>query len=329
MLEYVLHSNLFSTLLLTIAYINIILNNNVDSNKTLQKIDRNVKFGKFKRKVLVFYSIILFSLMIFIFIKFHTIYIVIIGIATIKAIHDIYINIVYDSLNLSIDSKKMYTFSTFLIYVFLSSKATDTYIQNLLFLPHILKEVLLLLYLNIKTMTFIFLILINFSILVSNIKILYKKISNKLISKMNILMKKKISFKLYDFYFYKKYKNNFTLIIDKLIYIITLPILVITISILYVLVNIFRFIIKIALRTIKALSEFDSRRDIVIKQVLRITLIISLVIVFIISIYSKNIFSTEIIDIYSLITTVILIPIIYDEIKLRSQKRKEIHNENN
>lgn len=315
MLNFILYNKIFDTLLLTLAYINLILNNNVDTEilKNIEQEKDNIE--TFKKNIANFY---LYALVIFIFLilrKNNTIYAIIIVIITLKTIYDIYINIKRDSTNLSINNKRMYTFSTFLFFAFLSSNASAIYINNFYFISHTLKEILLITYLIIKTIAYLFLLLINFSIFISNIKIIFHKRLIKFISKMDAISNRKFELRLYDFYLYKKYNTNFALIIDKFIYIIAFPIYSIIILLLYIIINAFRILIKTILKILRILSNFDNNRDRIIKQILRIAFIVAFIIVYGITIYNKHIFSNEIIELYNLITTVILIPIIYDSIK--------------
>lgn len=315
MLNYILYNNFFDAVLLILATINIAFNNTViDINQHNKKRTKN-DIVNFKKRVVNLYSCIFTFLIILISIKNHSIYAGIIVFMTVKSIYDIYINVKYNSTNLSIDNKQMYTFATFLILIFLSANSSTVYIKNLCFLSHNTKEILLLSYLIIKMMTYLFLLLINFSIFISNIKIIFNKHLAKFVPKMHLMINKKMEIKTYDFYLYKKYNTHFSLIIDKIIYIIIFPIYFTIIALLYFAISIFRFILKTILKILTTLSNFDNNRDIVIKRTLKIAIIFSLVVVYGIAIYNKHFFSYEIIEIYNLIATVILIPIVYDNIK--------------
>ena len=318
MLNYILYSDFFDTLLLILAYINLILNNTIDIKSSKKEKQHKNNLNAFKKRVAIFYSCILAISIYLILRKHNIVYAIIIICITIKSIYDIYINIKHDSINLSTNNKRMYTFSTFLIFIFLSSKSTTVYINNLHFLEHTVKETILISYLIIKTITYFFLLLINFSIFISNIKIIFNKSLDIFVSRMNSILNKKIELKLYNFYIFNKYNNNFALIIDKFIYIILFPVYFIIIILLYFFVNVFRLLIKSLLKLLKTISNFDSNRDKIIKQILRIAFIVAFIIVYGIAIYNKHIFSNEIIALYDLITTVILIPIIYDSIKLKT-----------
>ena len=65
---------------------------------------------------------------------------------------------------------------------------------------------------------------------------------------------------------------------------------------------------------IKSINYFNNSSK-VIRKTIKISTIISLIIVYIIITYNNNIFSTNTKDIFTLLSTVILIPLIYDSIK--------------
>ena len=76
-----------------------------------------------------------------------------------------------------------------------------------------------------------------------------------------------------------------------------------------------KFLIRkiLALYT-KAINYFNNSSK-VIRKTIKISTIISLIIIYIIITYNNNIFSTNTKDIFTLLSTVILIPLIYDSIK--------------
>ena len=89
--------------------------------------------------------------------------------------------------------------------------------------------------------------------------------------------------------------------------------------ILKLLLTILKKIINNLIKTYHFLLNYDNNRTLIIKTVLKISLIISLILVYICIIYENNIFSNQIKEIYNLISTVILIPIIYDSIKRKNK----------
>ena len=321
MLNFILYNSFFDKLLLALACLNISLNNSIDTDK-IKKTDKpENNLERFKRKVSIIYFLLLIIAMTIIVYKYRILYALMVIGTTLKAIYDIYKNIIYNSTNLSLANKRMYTFATFLISILLSSGAVEAYIKSFGFMPHKYKEILLLAFLIVKIISYLFLLLINISIVISNIKILFKKQFDKIVLKMNTFLKKQFTIPLYNFYFYKKYKSRSSLIVDKIIYIVTFPLYCIIIMCSFIISSSIRFVIGGIIKILSALSNFDNNRDKIMKQILRIATIIALIIIYAIAIFKKSFFSSEVIELYNLIITVILIPIIYDEIKQKSQQK--------
>ena len=311
-MNFILYGKSLEKLIFILVYINIILNNSIPKDKNTTKR----KYESFENFVIYFYSFISVIFIYFFIEKYHhNIFIWIIFIWLLTSIIKILHNIKNNSMKLSVDIKKTYTFFSILMCGFLSANMTNNYINALVSLPHLTKEILLLIYLTSKMIIYLFIILVDISILISNLRIeldfLFQFISKRLYSIVN----KKIKTRWYNYKLYNKEKKKNNLIIDKIIYFISFPFYflynVINIVINYIIIWIAKLILNIA----NKLSEFDDNRKKVISRILRIALIISLCVVYIICIYNKKIFSNELIEIYSMLSTVILIPLIYDSIK--------------
>ena len=319
MLNYILYTKLFDFLLVLFAYINIILNNSVLPINTAKK-HKNSSIISFKKRVAVFYFIILLLLMLFFLYKNVAIYSILFIIITLKTIYDIYVNITRESIDLSIRNKQLYTFATFLLFALFCSNSSTIYINTFNYLNHTAKEILLIFYLIIKTMTYLLFLLINFSILISNLKILFGKYILHLVSKMKSFLNKEIVLNWYNFYLYKKYKNKASLILDKIIYFISFPFYSIIITIIYIVIKIYKALLKAILNIFGILSDFDKNRYAIINRILKISSIVSLIIIYIIILYNDKLFSAKLSELYTLIITVIMIPIIYDSIKTHNQR---------
>ena len=218
-------------------------------------------------------------------------------------------------IDLTTANKMSYIQTTILFTIFFSNKTTDIYINSFSTIPHTAKEYLLILFLIFKLIFFIYCIIINFSIFISNSSIIFKK-QLKSIKKILIEIENKyFELKLYNFYFSRNNNNKIFFIIDIIIYILSCPF----IMILYFIFALFILSIKFLIRKILALYtktiNYFINSSKVIRKTIKISTIISLIIIYIIITYNNNIFSTNTKDIFTLLSTVILIPLIYDSIK--------------
>ncbi len=234
-----------------------------------------------------------------------------------------YLNFVWTSLklakknliDLTTENKMSYIQTTILFTIFFSNKETNIYINSFSMIPHTAKEYLLIFFLIFKLIFFIYCIIINFSIFISNLSIIFKK-QLKSIKKILIEIENKyFELKLYNFYFSRNNNNKIFFIIDIIIYILSCPFIMILYFIFALVILFIKFLIRkiLALYT-KTINYFNNSSK-VIRKTIKVSTIISLIIIYIIITYNNNIFSTNTKDIFTLLSTVILIPLIYDSIK--------------
>lgn len=217
--------------------------------------------------------------------------------------------------DLTTENKMSYIQTTILFTIFFSNKTTDIYINSFSTIPHTAKEYLLIFFLIFKLIFFIYCIIINFSIFISNLSIIFKK-QLKSIKKILIEIENKyFELKLYNFYFSRNNNNKIFFILDIVIYILSCPFIMILYFIFALVILSIKFLIRkiLALYT-KTINYFNNSSK-VIRKTIKISTIISLIIIYIIITYNNNIFSTNTKDIFTLLSTVILIPLIYDSIK--------------
>lgn len=218
-------------------------------------------------------------------------------------------------IDLTTENKMSYIQTTILFTIFFSNKATNIYTNSFSMIPHTAKEYLLILFLIFKLIFFIYCIIINFSIFISNLSIILKK-QLKSIKKILIEIENKyFELKLYNFYFSRNNNNKIFFIIDIIIYILSCPFIMILYFIFALVILSIKFLIRkiLALYT-KTINYFNNSSK-VIRKTIKVSTIISLIIIYIIITYNNNIFSTNTKDIFALLSTVILIPLIYDSIK--------------
>ena len=317
---FLLNSNIFDTLISIFLIINAIttiivsfseFKKDIKSNKNDNKL---TKLEWFKLIVTIIYIIIFAVIFIIIANKYKiTSYITLLY----------YLSFIWISLklakknliDLTTENIMSYIQTTILFTIFFSNKATNIYINSFSMIPHTAKEYLLILFLIFKLIFFIYCIIINFSIFISNLSIIFKK-QLKSIKKILIKVENKyFELKLYNFYFSKNNNNKISFIIDIIIYILSCPFIMILYFIFALIILSIKFLIrKILTLYTKTINYFNNSSN-VIRKTIKISTIISLLIIYLIITYNNNIFSANTKDIFTLLSTVILIPLIYDSIK--------------
>lgn len=218
-------------------------------------------------------------------------------------------------IDLTTENKMSYIQTTILFTIFFSNKATNIYINSFSMIPHTAKEYLLILFLIFKLIFFIYCIIINFSIFISNLSIIFKK-QLKSIKKILIKVENKyFELKLYNFYFSRNNNNKIFFIIDIIMYILSCPLIMVLYFIFALIILSIKFLIRKSLTLYTKTINYFNNSSNVIRKTIKISTIISLTIIYIIITYNNNIFSANTKDIFTLLSTVILIPLIYDSIK--------------
>lgn len=228
----------------------------------------------------------------------------------IKSVSNIYSN----KNDFTLDTKYINVTSTIIFIVFFSGYVTPVYLDTFANIPHMYKEILLILYLIIKIILFAFLTSTNIFVLISNINTTLKQKISKSISDYFIYKEKDFTFINYDFYLYRKYNNKLTKIIDIIIFsILSIPTILLNLIIIIYL-NAIKIIKNKLFNLFKQLENKD-KWNLIIKKSTNISIIIAFIIVYIIMVLFKEQFFPQIIDIFTFLSTVILLPLIYDSIK--------------
>ena len=317
---FLLNSNIFDTLISIFLIINAIttiivsfseFKKDIKSNKNDKKL---TKLEWFKLIVTIIYIIIFAVIFIIIANKYKlTSYITLLY----------YLSFIWISLklakknliDLTTENKMSYIQTTILFTIFFSNKATNIYINSFSMIPHTAKEYLLIFFLIFKLIFFIYCIIINFSIFISNLSIIFKK-QLKSIKKILIEIENKyFELKLYNFYFSRNNNNKIFFIIDIIIYILSCPFIMVLYFIFALVILSIKFLIRKILALYTKTIKYFNKSSKVIRKTIKVSTIISLIIIYIIITYNKNIFSVNTKDIFTLLSTVILIPLIYDSIK--------------
>lgn len=228
----------------------------------------------------------------------------------IKSVSNIYSN----KNDFTLDTKYINVTSTIIFIIFFSGYVTPVYLDTFANIPHMYKEILLILYLIIKIILFAFLTSTNIFVLISNINTTLKQKISKSISDYFIYKEKDFTFINYDFYLYRKYNNKLTKIIDTIIFsILSIPTILLNLVIIICL-NAIKIIKNKLFNLFKQLENKD-KWNLIIKKSTNISIIIAFIIVYIIMVLFKEQFFPQIIDIFTFLSTVILLPLIYDSIK--------------
>lgn len=314
-LNFFLYNHIFE-LIVGIPFIaNFLFIEYLDNMQTKTKVQAKEKFDKIHqyKVTILFLASILATIYIVSNFKniILTILIFILPLFTlIKSVSNIYSN----KNDFTLDTKYVNVTSTIIFIIFFSGYVTPAYLDTFANIPHMHKEILLILYLIIKIILFVFLTSTNIFVLISNINTTLKQKISKSISDYFIYKEKDFTFINYDFYLYRKYNNKLTKIIDIIIFsILSIPTITLNLIIIICL-NAIKIIKNKLFNLFKQLENKD-KWNLIIKKSTNISIIIAFIIVYIIMVLFKEQFFPQIIDIFTFLSTVILLPLIYDSIK--------------
>lgn len=314
-LNFFLYNHIFE-LIVGIPFIaNFLFIEYLDNMQTKTKVQAKEKFDKIRHYKVTILFLVSILATIYIVSNFKniilTILIFILPLFTlIKSVSNIYSN----KNDFTLDTKYINVTSTIIFIIFFSGYVTPVYLDIFANIPHMHKEILLILYLIIKIILFAFLTSTNIFVLISNINTTLKQKISKSISDYFIYKEKDFTFINYDFYLYRKYNNKLTKIIDIIIFFI-LSIPTITLNLIIIIcLNAIKIIKNKLFNLFKQLENKD-KWNLIIKKSTNISIIIAFIIVYIIMVLFKEQFFPQIIDIFTFLSTVILLPLIYDSIK--------------
>lgn len=314
-LSFFLYNHIFEIIVGIPFIANFLFIEYLDNLQTKIKLHEKENFDKIHQyKVTILFLVTIF-VMAYIVFKFKnlilTIIIFVLPLFTlIKSISNIYNN----KNDFTLDTKYINVTSTIIYIIFFSGYVTPVYLETFANIPHIYKEILLILYLIIKIILFVFLTSTNIFVFISNINTFLKQKKSKSISDYSIYKVKDFSFINYDFCLYRKYNTKLTKTIDIIIFsLLSVPTIILNIIIISYFYTI--KIIKIKLFSFFKKLENEEKWNLIIKKSTNISIIIAFIIVYIIMVLFENNFYQQVIDIYTFLSTVILLPLIYDSIK--------------
>ena len=327
-LDFFLYNNIFEIIILIPFLINILFINYFDNlqtkNNKLKKENtekesiknkKNNEIHKYKITIILIVSIIITIYMILKYKEIILIFLLII--LPLYALINSIINTYNNKNDFSLDNKYINIISTSIYIIFFSSYVTPIHLESFVNLSHIYKEILLILYLIIKITLFTYLTSTSVFILISNINSYLRIKERKTISNYFIHKEKDFYFINYNFLLYRNYDTRLTKIIDIIIFtFLSIPTITINLMII-IFLYIFKTI-KIKLFILFQQLENEKNWNMIIKKVTNISMIIAFIVVYIIMIIFKEHFYTQVFEIYTFLSTVILLPLIYDSIKTKN-----------
>lgn len=316
MLDFILYNPIFEISLSIPFFINALMISFLDykqstANKKIENKDNII----YKIKITILF-IVLVVMTIFIVKEFSQYLLTIVLLITIvvsltKSIITIYKN---DN-NFTLDNKYYNTFAAIFFIMFFAAHAVPIYINAFQCETHFIKELLLLLFINLKLILFVFLLLINISVLISNITELLTQRQKNFVKRFLSVTSKSYKVIQYDFLLYKKKMCKRNLIIDSVIYAILAPITIVLNALLLIFLKLILKFMNIIKYFINKFNEYKNKRNLVTKKITYISIIVSLFLSYIIVITNSKLFMDTTKDLFTYISTVILIPLIYDSIK--------------
>lgn len=314
-LNFFLYNHIFELIVGILFITNFLFIEYLDNMQTKTKIQAKEKFDKIHqyKVTILFLASILATIYIVSNFKNITLIILIFILPLFTLIKSV-LNIYSNKNDFTLDTKYINITSTIIFIIFFSGYVTPVYLDAFANIPHMYKEILLILYLIIKIILFAFLTSTNIFVLISNINTTLKQKISKSISDYFIYKEKDFIFINYDFYLYRKYNNKLTKIIDIIIFsILSIPTIILNLIIIICL-NAIKIIKNKLFNLFKQLENKD-KWNLIIKKSTNISIIIAFIIVYIIMVLFKEQFFPQIIDIFTFLSTVILLPLIYDSIK--------------
>lgn len=317
MLDFILYNPIFEILLSVLFFINALMISFLDyKQSTYNKKIENKDNIIYKIKITILF-IALVVITIFIVKAFSQyllsiVLLITIVVSLIKSIINIYIN---DN-NFTLDNKYYNTFAAIFFILFFAAHTVPIYINAFQYETHFIKESLLLLFINLKLILFVFLLLINISVLLSNITELLNQRQKDFVKRFFSAKSKSYKVMQYDFSLYKKKMCKRNLIIDSIIYAILSPITIVLNALLLIFLKLILKFMNIIKYFINKFNEYNSKRNLITKKITYISIIISLFLSYIIVVTNNSFFTEVTTDLFTYISTVLLIPLIYDSIKI-------------
>lgn len=314
-MNIILYNPIFEVIIFLLLGINIlnIIKKDIENEMNKNK-DSSTKLDK-RSIFCIIYILILLAVFIIILLKNETTYSLVILFTLVYCFIETIKDIATNKKQINNDDRSKYIVSTLIFIIFFSSRVIPIYLKAFATFSHEEKEILALIFINTKIIMFVFSLLVNLIILIEQFVDSLRKKDINILNYFNKLKSKEFTPILYNFKLHSAGKNIKYLIIDYLIFIITTPIGLILTILKFLL---YQCIDKLCVFFNKLIFHinkiYENKNDFFI-NVIKITMIISLTVANIIIIWENTIFSERISNIFNFISSVILIPLIYDQVK--------------
>lgn len=321
-MRFILFNKIFENIIIKLSTINSIILIIADISAEIRRIKKNknevktedknnLKNKILKQKIVIIFLWLAISVItiIYFFIKNFGLRITVGIFEIITIITAIFFsikNIIKNNNRFTLENNIVYTTAS-LSYIAISSSMTYSYIKIFQNIKHIYKELLLIFYLNLRVVLFTLFFIINLIIILKNIVIV--------LNKYNILekLKKIIKFDTYTIYFY-----NYLLTNDRSKIVIADSIIAFLIApfglILSLLVIIPKYLLNKTIILLHNLIKNFGKVKKTFFNIIKASVIISLILTYIIITFNNFFISEKLKDVYNLIATVILIPIVFDSL---------------
>lgn len=313
-MEYISKFNFFECLIMSLFLYNTIYMVVVDielANKSLRNGQAKSKIEKFKTLYFIISYIFImdvvrrFELAHTAFILFMLLYFLIKTMEHLKN----------KKIDFNQENVPVYVFSTVLYIVFFNPIITDAYIKVFSGCSHIVKEILFLVFLNLKILFCCFSLLINISVFFGFYKKDLKRWGENIALKKKTMQGKEYDAIIYKTPLYDKFKLKVWLAVDVIIYILTTPFCIVLTTLKYILVRSKYGIMVTVNWLLQKINKYYEESNIHVVKIIKIMTIFTLLLTNSIVVFQSNIFSEKLANTFGFISSVILIPLIYDQLK--------------
>lgn len=208
----------------------------------------------------------------------------------------------------------LYLCSSYFYLLFFRSSTLEKIFQIIKNFNINIQESCLLLIMFMKIALFIYLFLLNSSIIISYInKMIPKEKIEKLIRKRHYTIK----MNKYNFLLYTKKRNKFRFIVDLIVFILLSPFsIILFISKLIIFYSI-KYMKETIGKIIYSILSFSKDADAVIKKISKISVVLTIIFIYILVIYDS--FTLETKELYNIIAITIICPVVIDSINTKTR----------
>lgn len=316
MLKEILYNDIFGIIICLLSFVGMLLFSIIEMKNekmTNEKINKKSNCIETTQNIIISAETLILFLICICFCAKNsgTIMTILYIFATLYTLHKSFTKITFDK-----KDNYLYLCASYFYYLFFKKstiKITYSYIHML---PSEWQEPLTLLLLFLKISLFIFFLLINFRIILSYLYTVMPK------DKIKKLLKKKdyiIKAQKYNYYLFNKKQNTVNLIIDCIIFAITLPFFIFFFLSKVLLAYVAKAIKAFIKKMISLILSIYQESDIIIKKISKISMVLTMVFIYVLVIYDS--FTPETKELYNIVAITIICPIIIDSINTKTRVR--------